>query len=113
LEELEKIMPARQETADILRELQRAAGDSGLKLTKFAPGSEIPREFYNEWPISIEVTGSRQALRRFFARVADLPRLWVIATFSFNAVSLEAADLPVRASLTARTYFLRQSRAGS
>jgi hypothetical protein len=113
LEELEKVMPARKETAEILRQLQQAANDSRLKITKFVPGSEILREFYSEWPISIEVTGSRQSLRRFFDRVADLPRLWLIKRFSFNAISNQDPDSPVRASLTAHTYFLSGSPSGS
>lgn len=108
-EELEKVMPAGKETADILRQFQLAANDSGLKITKFAPGSEIPGEFTSEWPISIEATGSRQSLRRFFDTIVDLPRLWLIKKFSFSAMSNEDADSPVRASLTALTYFLRET----
>jgi len=111
LEELEKVMPARKETAEILRQLQQAASDSRLSITKFAPGSDIPREFYSEWPISIEVTGSRQSLRRFFDSIADLPQLWLITKFSFNAVSNQDPDSPVRASFTAQTYFLRETPA--
>jgi hypothetical protein len=113
LEELEKVMPARKETSEILRQLQQAANDSRLSIIKFAPGSEIPKEFYSEWPISIEVSGSRQSLRRFFDRVAELPRLWLITKFSFSAVSNQDPDSPVRASLTAHTYFLRESPSGS
>ncbi len=115
LEELEKIMPGRKETAEILRQLQQAASDSRLSITKFAPGTDHPKEFYSEWPISIEVMGTRQSLRRFFESVADLPRLWLITKFSFNAVSNQAPDSPVRAALTAQTCFLgetREARAG-
>ncbi|MGA2532806.1 MAG: type 4a pilus biogenesis protein PilO [Candidatus Aminicenantales bacterium] len=111
LGELEKAIPPGKETADILRQFQLAANDSGLKITKFAPGSEIPGEFTSEWPISIEATGSRQSLRRFFDGIVELPRLWLIKKFSFTAVSNEAADSPVRASITAQTYFLREKPA--
>jgi hypothetical protein len=111
LEELEKVMPARKETGDILRQLQQAANDSRLKISKFAPGSEMPREFYSEWPISIEVTGTRHDLRRFFDRIADLPRLWLIKKFSFNAISNQDADSSVRASFTAQTCILRETPA--
>lgn len=111
LEELEKVMPAGKETADILRQFQQAASEAGLKITKFAPGSEIPREFTSEWPISIEATGSRQGLRRILEGIEELPRLWLIRKFSFSAVSRDDADSPVRASLTAQTYFLRETPA--
>ena len=108
LEELEKVMPAGKETADILRQFQQAANDSGLKITKFVPGSEIPGEFTSEWPVSIEATGSRQGLRRFFDGIVELPRIWLIKKFSFAAVSNDDADSPVHASFTAQTYFLRE-----
>jgi len=111
LEELEKVMPAGKESADILRQFQLAANDSGLKITKFAPGSEIPGEFTSEWPISIEATGSRQGLRRFFGGIEELPRLWLIKKFSFTAVSNDDAESPIRASFTAQTYFLREAPA--
>ena len=111
LEELEKAMPAGKETADILRQFQQAANDSDLKITKFAPGSEIPGEFTSEWPVSIEATGSRQGLRRFFDGIVELPRIWLIKKFSFTGISNEEADSPVRASFTAQTYFLRETPA--
>jgi hypothetical protein len=109
LDELIKVLPAGKETADILRHFQLAANDAGLKITKIAPGSEIPGEFTSEWPISIEAAGSRQSLRRFFEGIAEFPRLWLIKKFSFSAVSNDDADSPVRASITAQTYFLRET----
>lgn len=109
LEELEKVFSPDKDSAGILRQFQQAAGDLGLKITKFVPANEIPREFYSEWPISIEVTGSRQNLKRFFGSISDLPQLWLIKKFSFNSISAQEADSPIRASLTAQTFFLRET----
>ena len=109
LEELEKVIPAEEEDADILRQFQQAANGAGLKITKIAPGREIPGEFTSEWPISIEATGSRQSLGRFFAGIEEFPRLWLIKRFSFTAISNEDADSTIRASITAQTYFLREA----
>jgi len=109
LEELEKVFSPDKDSAGILRQFQQAAGDLGLKITKFVPGNESPREFYSEWPISIEVTGSRQNLKRFFGSISDLPQLWLIKKFSFNSISAQEADSPIRASLTAQTFFLRET----
>lgn len=111
LEELEKILPPRKETADLLRQFQRAAGDSGLKITRFAPGTETPGESYNEWPVAVEVAGSRQGLIRFLKGLTDWPRLWLIKKCSFKAVSNDDADSPVRASLTAQTFLVGEAAA--
>jgi len=113
LEELEKVIPAEEEDADILRQFQQAANEAGLKITKFVPGSAISGEFNSERPISveasIEATGSRQSLRRFFEGIEEFPRLWLIKKFTFTAMSSDDADSPIRASITAQTYFLRET----
>jgi len=103
LAELEKNIPAGKDSAGILRQFQEAANDSGLKITKFAPGSEMPGEFYAELSISIEATGSRQSLGRFLERIAELPGLWVIKKFSVKAISAQDPGSPIRASLAAQT----------
>jgi hypothetical protein len=108
LEELEKGLQERKETADLLRQIQQLANDSSLNVTKFAPGNEIQKEFYGEWSVAIEITGTRQALGRFFGRTAELPQLWLIKNFSIKALSDEDAHSPVRASITALACFLRE-----
>ncbi len=105
LAELEKALPARQDNAVMLRDLQRLALEAGLQMTKFAPGAEIPGEFASNWPVAIEVSGEPGELGRYLKGLADLPRLWVVDKFSFKAVSGEDPRSPVRASITARTYF--------
>ncbi|HYA49149.1 MAG TPA: type 4a pilus biogenesis protein PilO [Burkholderiales bacterium] len=107
LEELEKVLPPRKETADLLRQFQQAAGEAGLKITKFAPGAEAPGDLYNEWPVAIEVAGSRQGFEQFLKGLADWPRLWLAKKFSFQAVSNDDARSPVRVSLTAQTFLAR------
>ncbi|MGB7296024.1 MAG: type 4a pilus biogenesis protein PilO [Candidatus Aminicenantales bacterium] len=107
LEELEKLLSARQENAEMLREFQRLALGSGVQTTKFAPGNEFAGEFYTELPVAIEVSGSQAALTRYFSDLAGSPSLWLVEKFSFKAVSPQDARSPVRASITARTYLLR------
>lgn len=109
LEALEKLMPERRETAEMLRELQRLALGSGLQMTKFAPGNETPGEFTTEWPVAIEVAGSQAALRRYFSDLAGSHGLWLVEKFSFKAVSPQDARSPVRASITARTFLIDQN----
>lgn len=105
IEELEKSLPARQDNADMLRDLQRLVLDAGLQMTKFAPGGEVPGEFTSEWPVAIEVSGTPDELGRYLKDLSELPRLWVVDKFSFKAVSPDDPRSPVRASITARTAF--------
>jgi hypothetical protein len=105
LEALEKALPSRQDAAGTLRELQRLALESGLQMTKFAPGAEFAGEFTVELPVAIEVLGDRSELRRYLLGFADPARFWVVERFSFKAVSPEDPRSQVRASIAARAYF--------
>jgi hypothetical protein len=107
LEELEKTLPARQDSSETLRDLQRLALAAGLEMTKFAPGAEIPAEFVAELPVAIEVSGEPAELNRYLASLAEHPRLWVVDKFSFKAVSADDPRSAVRASIAARTYLAR------
>lgn len=105
LAELEKALSARQDNAEMLRDLQRLALEAGLQMSKLAPSAVTPGEFTSNWPVVIEVSGEPGELDRYLKGLADLPRLWVVDKFSFKAVSGEDPRSPVRASITARTYF--------
>jgi hypothetical protein len=107
LEELEKAFAPRQDTAQMLRELQMLALDAGLQMTRFAPGVEIPGEFTSELAVAIEVSGDRADLVLYLRGLADLARLWLVEQFSFKAVSAEDPRSAVRASIAAKTHFTR------
>ena len=108
LAELEKLLPPGPESGDALRQLQMLASDAGLQMTGFAPGTRTAGKHYDEWPVSISVTGSREDLGRYLRGMADLDRLWVLNKFSFKAVSSRDARSAVRASIATRTFFLRK-----
>ncbi len=107
LEGLEKALPSRQDTAGMLRDLQRLALGAGLQMTKFAPGAEVAGEFTTALPVSIDVSGDRNEIRRYLLDFAELPRPWIVERFSFKAVSTDDPRSEVRASITAKTYLLR------
>jgi Pilus assembly protein, PilO/Fimbrial assembly protein (PilN) len=107
LAELEKTVPARQGSAATLREIQRLALDSGLQMTKFAPGPEVAGEFTAELPVAIEVQGGWSDIAGYLRGLAELPGLWVAAKFSCKAVSADDPRSEVRASIMGRTYFAR------
>ncbi len=78
-------------------------------MTKFVPGVAVEGEFTGELAATIEVAGDLADLGRYLRGLADLPRLWLVERFSFKAVSADDPRSDVRASLSARAYFLSQS----
>ena len=107
LEALEKVLPPRQDTARMLRELQMLALESGLQMTRFAPGVETAGEFTGELPVSIEVSGDLAGLGRYLRGLAGLDSLWTVERFSFKAALPDDPRSEIRAAVAARANFPR------
>jgi len=107
LEELEAFIPRKKEVADILRRIEQLATDARLTMVRYTPRPEIPREFYNEWPIPIEITGNYHSLGVFFDRLSRFPRIFTVENFSIKTLSKQVGDATITANWTAKTYIFR------
>ena len=58
-----------------MRKVQSLAAQSNLLIKTFTPGAAVKKEFYQEWPINVEVEGTYHNLGLFFDRVGRLSRL--------------------------------------
>ena len=105
LVELESALSARPQTADGLRQLQRLAADSGLRMTKCVFGQEARGEFAAELPVAVEVEGSRAGLGRYLSGLAGLPHFRFVKELRVKAVDARDARSAVRASIAASAYF--------
>jgi type IV pilus assembly protein PilO len=109
LKTLEVNIPQRKETADILRQIQTLAYDSRLDVLRFAPGAEINKEFYAEWPIQIQVSGNYHNLGMFFDRLSKFPRVFTIENFSIKTLARQTELGTISANWTAKTYFFAEA----
>lgn len=109
LKTLEINIPQRKETADILRQIQTLAYDSRLDVLRFAPGTEINKDFYAEWPIPIQVSGNYHNLGMFFDRLSKFPRVFTIENFTIKSLARQTDLNTVSANWTAKTYFFAET----
>jgi type IV pilus assembly protein PilO len=113
LKTLEVNIPQRKETADILRQIQALAYDARLDVLRFAPGTEVNKEFYAEWPIPIQVSGNYHNLGLFFDKLSKFARVFTIENFSIKALGRQTDLNTVSANWTAKTYFFAETPAGA
>jgi type IV pilus assembly protein PilO len=113
LKTLEVNIPQRKETADILRQIQALAYDSRLDVLRFAPGTEINREFYAEWPIPIQVSGNYHNLGMFFDKLSKFPRVFTIENFTVKSLNRQTDLNTISANWTAKTYFFAEQPAAA
>jgi type IV pilus assembly protein PilO len=104
LETLKRILPPEKETPDLMRKVQSLAAQSNLGIKKFTPGATVKKEFYEEWPISMDVGGSYHNLGIFFDRVGRLSRLVNVGNIKIASRTEQSVSNTITASCVATTF---------
>jgi type IV pilus assembly protein PilO len=93
LESLKRILPSTEEIADLYSRIQQEGTELGLSIMLFKPGNHVPKEYYDEWPISMTLNGNYHILAKFFERIGKLYRI-------INVNDFAVKNLPARAGVT-------------
>ncbi len=108
---LQNILPSEKETPTILRSIQHMAEASNLKIKKFTPQPVIPRAFYSDWPIAMELSGGYHGLGSFFEKVSQATRIIDVGTISISGLDKAAENgQTLNASCTATTFVFREDQ---
>jgi type IV pilus assembly protein PilO len=96
-----KQLPNRSQMDALLVDINQAGLGRGLQFELFRPAqAEISREFYNELPISVKVTGTYHDMGAFASDVGQLSRI-----VTLNDVTIDAGkDGVLVMDTTARTF---------
>lgn len=109
---LQSILPSEKETPAVLRSVQKMAASSNLKINKFVPKPVVPRAFYSDWPIQIEVEGNYDGLGMFFEKVSQATRIIDVGDISIAGMERPPEDpnTTLTASCTATTFVFREDQ---
>lgn len=94
-----KSLPTSNETPGLLDDITLVGTSAGLTFRLLNWQQEIPKEFYTELPIQMEVTGGYHNFGQFASQIAGLPRIVTVHDFD---ISQEANTLKLR--VQAKTY---------
>ena len=97
-------LPNKTEVADLLVDVSQTGLASGLEFQLFQPRGEVPREFYAELPISIQVIGNYHEFGAFVSGVAALPRIVTVHNVDIGYTGKKGNTGLLRMTLTAKTY---------
>ena len=76
-----KSLPTSNETPGLLDDITFVGTTSGLSFKLLNWQQEVPKEFYTELPIQIEVSGDYHNFGEFVSKVAALPRIVTLHDF--------------------------------
>lgn len=94
-----KSLPTSNETPGLLDDITLVGTSAGLTFRLLNWQREIPKEFYSELPIEMEVYGGYHNFGQFASEIAGLPRIVTVHDFE---VTQEANTLKLR--VQAKTY---------
>lgn len=104
LDTLKRILPPAKETPDLMKKVQYLAAQSNLNIKKFNPGATATKEFYQEYPINIDVEGTYHNLAMFFDRIRRLSRLVNVGNLKIKSQTKASASRTISASCVATTF---------
>ncbi|MBI5560752.1 MAG: type 4a pilus biogenesis protein PilO [Deltaproteobacteria bacterium] len=88
-------LPNEKEIPSLIDSVSEAGRMSGLKILLFRPKPEVPRGFYAEVPVDMEVDGTYESLYEFCERVSKLPRI-----VNVEGINVTLADIKGFANLS-------------
>ena len=96
-------LPGETEIPSLIVDISQTGLAAGLQEKLFQPQAEIPKDFYAEKPITIQLSGGYHEMANFVSGIAALPRIVTLHDInitteqqgSFDSLSLE---------VTAKTY---------
>ena len=107
LDGLKSILPLGRETANVLRQVERAARDSSLVVLRVAPRAEVDHDVYAEWPLDMQVRATYHNMGRFLDRIRELDRIVNITGLSMSSTG-DGVSISVQANYTATTFVYKE-----
>lgn len=119
LDKLLRILPARRNTPDLMRRIRSLAEQGDFSLKKFNPGTLSDKEFFSEWPISVDLEGSYHNLALLYDRISRFSRIINIEDLEIKALppkqptgnakdAAAANQHTVNAVFTAKTFVYKE-----
>ena len=99
------LLPNEREIPTLLRSITQMGNDSNLDFHLFKPEREVPKDFYIEIPVSIEVSGNFVDVLTFFDRVGAMERIVNIVNVSMRPE--KDLSTVLKTNCTAVTYRFR------
>ena len=93
----------------MIRRVVALASQSFLTVKKFTPTSVVQKEFYQEVPINMELTGSYHNLGLFFDRVSRLSRLVNVKNLKVKNSTKQTPTNTIDAACVATTYIYQDA----
>lgn len=98
------LLPKEKEIPNLLRDISALGRNAGLDFLTFKPLADVPRDFYAEIPISINVRGPYHNMGYFFDQVSKLERIVSVTNVKMSSPKIERGEMVLKSDCRLVTY---------
>jgi type IV pilus assembly protein PilO len=96
----------------LIKRIEALTRQGDFTLKKFTPGEFVPKEFYSEWPIDIQLEGTYHNLALFFDRMSRFSRIVNVEEMKIAAIN-DPSGKSIGANFIAKTFiYTGEEKAG-
>jgi type IV pilus assembly protein PilO len=112
LDRLRKILPTKRETDSLIKRLKNLTERGHFRLISFTPGDFVDMDFYQEWPIKVQLDGTFHELGLFFDRLSNFSRIINVADLAISPLSRGGERYTIHATFTKKTFIYKEAQEG-
>lgn len=109
LKALRELLPEDVEISKVLENIQQQASEQRLVVKQFTPKDLVKKGFYQEKPISIQVSGLYNSLGRFFQQIATYRRIVNVSDVEIKKANDQTEARDIDASFTVTAYLATEA----
>ena len=103
-EELAVLLPKDKEIPKLLKDISSLGRNAGLDFLTFKPLADVPKDFYAELPVSINVRGPYHNMGFFFDQVSKLERIVSVTNIKMSSPKKEGGEMLLKSDCKLVTY---------
>ena len=108
LDKLLRDLPARRNTPALLRRIRALTEQGDFDIVRIQPGRFADKDFYSEWPLTLNLNGTYHNLALFFDRISRFSRIINIDNMDVSAVRDQSGLHTIAARFQAKTFIYKE-----
>jgi Tfp pilus assembly protein PilO len=104
LQRLLRILPTAKQTDELIKKVKSLTERGNFRLVTFQPQGFIKKEFYSEWPITVQLEASYHELALFFDRLSRFSRIINVESLQAGANTRKGSAYTISVSFTMKTF---------
>lgn len=112
LQRLLRILPTAKQTDELIKKIKSLTERGSFRLVTFQPQGFVKKDFYTEWPISVQLQGTYHELALFFDRLSRFSRIINVDSLGIAALQ-RAGGFTITSTYTMKTFIYGDVQQGA